>query len=57
MELGDDATFPIKRFGSISLWMPLGDGLELNDVLFVSSLTKNLFSIYCMIGSTLCGQV
>jgi hypothetical protein len=28
--------------------MPLGDVLELNDVLFVNGLKKNLILIFCM---------
>jgi hypothetical protein len=40
MDLGDDATYSMKGLGSISLWMPSGDVLELNDVLFVLGLTK-----------------
>jgi hypothetical protein len=48
VELGDDATYPMKGLGSISFQMPSGDVLELNDVLFVPSLKKNLLSISCM---------
>ena len=45
VELGDDATYPIARVGSISFLMPSGDILELTGVLYVPSLTKNLLSI------------
>jgi hypothetical protein len=48
VKLGDDATYLVKEVGSISFWMPLGDVLELNDVLFVPSLKKNLISIFRM---------
>jgi hypothetical protein len=48
VELGDDATYPMKGLGSISFWMPSSDVLELNDVLFVPGLKKNLLSVSCM---------
>jgi hypothetical protein len=48
VELGDDATYPMKGLGSISFQMPSSDVLELNDVLFVLSLKKNLLSVSCM---------
>jgi hypothetical protein len=35
VELGDNATYLVKGLGSIPFHMPLGDVLELNDVLFV----------------------
>jgi hypothetical protein len=49
VELGDDAIYVVKGSGSISLQMPLGDVLELNDVLFVLGLMKNLCLVSCMI--------
>ena len=49
MELGDDATYPMKGFYSLSFWMPLGNILELNDILFVFGVTKNLLLVRCMI--------
>jgi hypothetical protein len=48
VELGDDATYPVRGVGSISFQMPSGDVLELSDVLFVPSLKKNLLSVSCM---------
>jgi hypothetical protein len=48
VELGDDATYPMRGVGSISFQMPSGDVLELSDVLFVPGLKKNLLSISCM---------
>jgi hypothetical protein len=48
MELGDDATYPVRGVGSISFQMPSGDVLELSDILFVPSLRKNLLSVSCM---------
>jgi len=47
-EFTDDATDSMKGVGSISLWMPSRDVLELNDVLFVLGLKKNLLSISYM---------
>ena len=43
--LGDDATYPVTRMGSVSFIMPLGDVLELDDVLYVHGLTKNLLLV------------
>jgi hypothetical protein len=40
--LGNDATYPMTRMGFISFHIPLGDVLDLTEVLFVPSLTKNL---------------
>jgi hypothetical protein len=48
MELGDDATYPVRGVGSISFWMPSGDVLELDHILLVPGLRKNLLSISCM---------
>jgi len=35
VDIGDDARYPIIGMGSISLQIPLGDILELGDVLYV----------------------
>jgi len=48
VELGDDATYYARRVGSISLRTPTSDILELNNVLYVSGLKKNLLSISCV---------
>ena len=48
VKLGDDA-YPITRMESVSFYMPLGDVIEVNDVLYVLGLTKNLLSISAMI--------
>jgi hypothetical protein len=48
VELGDDATYPMRGVGSISFWMPSSDVLELSDVLFVPGLKKNILSVSCM---------
>jgi hypothetical protein len=34
--LGNDATYPMRGVGSISIWMPSGDVLEL-DHIFIES--------------------
>jgi hypothetical protein len=47
-ELGDDATYPLRGVGFISFWMPLGDVLELDHILLVPGLRKNLLSVSCM---------
>jgi hypothetical protein len=49
VELGNDATSPVTGMGSISFRMPSSDVLELDDVLYVSSLTRNILSISTMI--------
>jgi hypothetical protein len=48
VEFDDDVRYPAKGWGFIFFWMWLGDVLELNDVLFVSRLLKNLISVSCM---------
>jgi hypothetical protein len=49
VELGDDATYPMRGVGSISfLDTFIGDVLELSNVLFVLGLKKNLLSVSCM---------
>ena len=49
VEFGDDATNPMRPLASSSFHMPLGDVVELNDVLFVLGLKKSLFSNFCMV--------
>jgi hypothetical protein len=44
VEFNNDATCLV----TISFCMPLGDVLELNDVLYVPGLNKNLLSVSCM---------
>lgn len=48
MELGDHDTYPMIGMGSISLCTSLSDVLELDDVLHVPSLTKDLLSLPAM---------
>lgn len=45
MEHGDDAMYLVVGVRSIIFWMPSSDILELNGVLYVLGLTKNLFLI------------
>jgi hypothetical protein len=47
--LGDDATYPVTRMGSVSFSMPSGDVLDIDDVLYVLGLMKNLLSVSTMI--------
>jgi hypothetical protein len=49
VELGDDATYPIERMGFISFHVPSSDLLELNGVLYVLGLIKNLLSNSIMV--------
>jgi hypothetical protein len=49
VDLGHDATYPMKILRTISFRMPSSDVIELNDVLFIPDLKKNLLSISCMI--------
>jgi hypothetical protein len=42
VELGDDATYLVRGVGSISFQIPLGEILELSEVLFVHFL-QNAF--------------
>jgi hypothetical protein len=49
VELGDDATYLVKRLGSIPFWIPSSDVLELNDVFSVLGLKKNLLLVFCMV--------
>jgi hypothetical protein len=45
VEFGDNATYLVRRLGSISFSTPSRDVLELNDILFVPGLKRNLLSI------------
>jgi hypothetical protein len=47
--LRDDATYPVTRMGSMSFCMPSGDVLDIDDVLYVLVLMKNLISVSTMI--------
>jgi hypothetical protein len=48
VELGDDASYHVRRISYISFQMPSCDVLELSDVLFVPSLMRNLLSMSSM---------
>jgi len=50
VELGDDATYLVKRLGYVSFHMPSSDIIKLNYVCFVHGLKKKLLSLSCMIG-------
>jgi hypothetical protein len=45
VELGDEATYLVRGVGPISFQMPLGDVLELDNVLYVLGLKKNLILV------------
>jgi hypothetical protein len=45
MELGDGATYPMRGVYSIYFYMSWGDVIELDNVLFVLGLKKNILSI------------
>ena len=47
--LGDDATYLVTRMGSVSFYMPSCDVLDIDDVLYVLGLMKNLISVSTMI--------
>lgn len=49
MELGDDATYPITGERFVSFCMPSYDVVELDNVLYVPHLSKNLFLVSIMI--------
>jgi hypothetical protein len=49
LELGDDASYPVKELGFISFQIPSGVVLELNDDLCIPSLKKNILSFSCII--------
>ena len=46
--LGDDATYPVKGTGTVTLHLTQGQALCLQDVLYVPDLKKNLVSISTM---------
>jgi hypothetical protein len=48
VELGNDATYPVTKWALSLSCMPSSDVLELNDVLYVPNLTKNLLLVSCM---------
>jgi hypothetical protein len=44
VELGNDRRYLVTRFDSISFYMLAGEVLELHEVLYITSVTKNLLS-------------
>eukprot|EP00253_Pinus_taeda_P032390 PITA_32390 len=46
--LGDDATYPVKGVGSVTLQLNQGNTINLQEVLYVPDLKKNLVSISTM---------
>eukprot|EP00253_Pinus_taeda_P035358 PITA_35358 len=46
--LGDDATYPVKRVGDVTLQLNQGNTIHLQEVLYVPDLKKNLVSISAM---------
>ena len=46
--LGDNATYPVKGTGTMTLHLSQGQVLCLQDVLYVPNLKKNLVSILAM---------
>jgi hypothetical protein len=46
--LGNDATYLVGGVGSISFQMPLVDVFELDHIVLVLGLRKNLLSVSCM---------
>ena len=46
--LGDNATYPVKGTGTVTLHLSQGQVLRLQDVLYVPDLKKNLVSISAM---------
>jgi hypothetical protein len=62
VELCDNSKYAVKGFGTTSFQIESKKPLMMSDVLYVSGLKKNLFSIYVMeeIGYAIafsCGQV
>ena len=56
VELGDDDTYFVRGMGSISLWMPCSDVLELNNGMF--SWVEEKYSFNILYGRSLVyGQV
>ena len=48
VKLGDDAKYPIEGVGTIPFQLWLGNSLDLDNVLFVPGLKKDLLSILIM---------
>ena len=46
--LGDNATYPMKGIGTVTLHLNQGQTLNLQEVLYVPDLKKNLVSISAM---------
>ena len=46
--LGDNATYPVKGIGTVTLHLNQGQTLHLQEMLYVLDLKKNLVSIYVM---------
>ena len=46
--LGDDATYPVKGVGNVTLQLNQGNTIHLQEVLYVPDLKKNLVSISTM---------
>ena len=46
--LGDNATYPVKGTGTVTLHLSQGQVIRLQDVLYVPDLKKNLVSISTM---------
>jgi len=46
--LGDDATYPVKGVGNVTLQLNQGNTIHLQEVLYVPDLKKNLVSISAM---------
>ena len=46
--IGDNATYPVKGVGNVTLQLNQGNTIHLQEVLYVSDLKKNLVSISAM---------
>ena len=46
--LGDNATYPVKGTGTVTLHLSQGQVLRLQDILYVPDLKKNFVSILAM---------
>eukprot|EP00253_Pinus_taeda_P032333 PITA_32333 len=46
--LGDDATYPVKGVGNVTLQLDQGNSIHLQEVLYIPNLKKNLVSISAM---------
>ena len=49
VDLGDDAIYLVKWLASISIFLSPNDVLEMNDVLFVLGLKKNIYLLFYII--------